>query len=289
MLPRATPERNAARSGEGPARRAHARDPAPDRARAARGRRHGEARRAHGDRRLRRDRRRRRDADGVDHRRVGRAGARARASISIRQKKQKWPLIGQIAAVSVGIVGGTPVLDLPYEEDSRAEVDMNVAMTDAGGFVEVQGTAEREPFDRARSSTVCWASPKAGSATLFDLQREPSRSSRRGRRACLTASARGARRDGRRVPHHRPRDARARRTASSARSRPASVDDAAARAYLRRRAALLRPVRARGAGPAATRRPRARAALSAAVQPHGRARRGRQARRGGARRPGRAR
>ena len=66
------------------------------------------------------------------------------------EQKQKWPLIGQIAAVSVGIVDGTPVLDLPYDEDSRAEVDMNVAMTDAGGFVEVQGTAEREPFTRAR-------------------------------------------------------------------------------------------------------------------------------------------
>jgi ribonuclease PH len=66
------------------------------------------------------------------------------------QQKQKWPLIGQIAAVSVGIVDGTPVLDLPYDEDSRAEVDMNVAMTDAGGFVEVQGTAEREPFTRAQ-------------------------------------------------------------------------------------------------------------------------------------------
>ena len=66
------------------------------------------------------------------------------------EKKQKWPLIGQIAAVSVGIVDGTPVLDLPYDEDSRAEVDMNVAMTDAGGFVEVQGTAEREPFTRAQ-------------------------------------------------------------------------------------------------------------------------------------------
>ena len=66
------------------------------------------------------------------------------------QQKQKWPLIGQIAAVLVGIVDGTPVLDLPYDEDSRAEVDMNVAMTDAGGFVEVQGTAEREPFTRAQ-------------------------------------------------------------------------------------------------------------------------------------------
>ncbi len=61
-----------------------------------------------------------------------------------------WPLRGMIAATSVGIVDGTLVLDLPYEEDSKAEVDMNVAMTDAGGFVELQGTAEGVPFDRAQ-------------------------------------------------------------------------------------------------------------------------------------------
>ena len=67
-----------------------------------------------------------------------------------REKKAQWPLVGQIAAVSVGIVDGVPVLDLPYEEDSRAEVDMNLAMTDVGGFVEVQGTAEREPFTRSQ-------------------------------------------------------------------------------------------------------------------------------------------
>jgi len=51
-----------------------------------------------------------------------------------------------VAAVSVGIVGGKPVLDLNYEEDSRAEVDMNVIMTGDGRFVEIQGTAEKEPF-----------------------------------------------------------------------------------------------------------------------------------------------
>jgi ribonuclease PH len=62
----------------------------------------------------------------------------------------KWPLRNQIAAVSVGIVGGAGYLDLAYEEDSRAEVDMNVAMTDAGGYVEIQGTAEARPFDRAQ-------------------------------------------------------------------------------------------------------------------------------------------
>ncbi len=54
-----------------------------------------------------------------------------------------------VAAVSVGIVGGTPVLDLNYEEDSNCDTDMNVVMTGAGGMVELQGTAEGAPFTRA--------------------------------------------------------------------------------------------------------------------------------------------
>ena len=58
------------------------------------------------------------------------------------------PLHGQIAAISVGIVGGTPVLDLDYAEDSTAETDMNVVMNNGGGFVEVQGTAEGHAFRR---------------------------------------------------------------------------------------------------------------------------------------------
>jgi ribonuclease PH len=59
------------------------------------------------------------------------------------------PLLGSVAAVSVGIVGGRPVLDLNYDEDVTAETDMNVVCTDDGRFVEVQGTAEGVPFDRA--------------------------------------------------------------------------------------------------------------------------------------------
>ena len=86
-------------------------------------------------------------------------------------KREKWPLVGQIAAVSVGIVDGVPVLDLPYQEDSRAEVDMNVAMTDAGGFVELQGTAEREPFTRAQLDTLLGLAG-GGIRTLFELQRD---------------------------------------------------------------------------------------------------------------------
>ena len=58
------------------------------------------------------------------------------------------PLSDLVAAVSVGVVGGVAMLDLPYEEDSRADTDMNVVMTGAGGFVEVQGTAEQAPFSR---------------------------------------------------------------------------------------------------------------------------------------------
>ncbi|MBK9180930.1 MAG: ribonuclease PH [Acidimicrobiales bacterium] len=59
------------------------------------------------------------------------------------------PMEHRCAAISVGIVGGVPLLDLPYAEDSAAEVDMNVVMTSAGRFVEVQGTAEGLPFTRA--------------------------------------------------------------------------------------------------------------------------------------------
>jgi len=59
------------------------------------------------------------------------------------------PLTDSVAAISVGIVDGRAVVDLPYEEDSRAEVDMNVVMTGSGRFVEVQGTAEQQAFSRA--------------------------------------------------------------------------------------------------------------------------------------------
>jgi ribonuclease PH len=81
-----------------------------------------------------------------------------------------WPILDQIAAISVGIVGGTPVLDLPYEEDSTAEVDMNVAMTAAGGFVELQGTAEGKPFSRAELDALLGLA-EGGIRTLFEAQR----------------------------------------------------------------------------------------------------------------------
>ncbi|MFC1517656.1 ribonuclease PH [Candidatus Margulisiibacteriota bacterium] len=60
---------------------------------------------------------------------------------------QEIPLATEVAAVSVGVVDNTPLLDLAYEEDSNADVDMNVVMTGSGKFIELQGTAEKEPFD----------------------------------------------------------------------------------------------------------------------------------------------
>ncbi|MEU6390682.1 ribonuclease PH [Streptomyces sp. NPDC046939] len=69
-------------------------------------------------------------------------------------KAGRKPLTGTVAAVSVGIVGGVPLLDLRYEEDVRADTDMNVVCTGDGRFVEVQGTAEAEPFDRAELNSL---------------------------------------------------------------------------------------------------------------------------------------
>jgi ribonuclease PH len=68
--------------------------------------------------------------------------------LSARKEIKKNPVHGHIAAVSVGIYQGTPVLDLDYDEDSAAETDMNVVMNDAGRFIEVQGTAEGHAFSR---------------------------------------------------------------------------------------------------------------------------------------------
>ncbi len=79
-------------------------------------------------------------------------------------------LTGQVAAVSVGIVDGEPRLDLPYEEDVRAEVDMNVVATADGRLVEVQGTAEGAPFDRAALDRLLDLA-LAGCHELFAVQR----------------------------------------------------------------------------------------------------------------------
>ncbi len=77
-----------------------------------------------------------------------------------RRQLKKNPLHGQIAAVSVGIFNGTPVLDLDYDEDSQAETDMNIVMNDAGRFVEVQGTAEGHAFDRGEFDALLFLAAK---------------------------------------------------------------------------------------------------------------------------------
>ncbi|MGW9549876.1 ribonuclease PH [Citricoccus zhacaiensis] len=81
------------------------------------------------------------------------------------------PLKDSVAAVSVGIIDGVPMLDLPYVEDVRAETDMNVVVTGAGDFVEVQGTAEGAPFNRSELDSLLDLAV-AGSAELARIQRE---------------------------------------------------------------------------------------------------------------------
>src|SRR5215207_4801318 len=80
------------------------------------------------------------------------------------------PLTGEVAAVSVGVVAGTPLLDLKYDEDSRAAVDMNVVCTGDGRFVELQGTAEGEPFTQEQMEALL-ALARGGLQTLLAAQR----------------------------------------------------------------------------------------------------------------------
>ena len=78
-------------------------------------------------------------------------------------------LIGQVAAVSCGVVEGVPVLDLDYGEDSNAEADANFVLTAAGGIVEIQATAERATFGDAEFAALL-GHARAGTAALFDIQ-----------------------------------------------------------------------------------------------------------------------
>jgi len=87
------------------------------------------------------------------------------------------PLRRRVAAISVGIVNGTPLLDLAYDEDSRAEVDANVVMTDSGEFIEVQGTAEGQPFSRGRLDALLDLATD-GIAELLALQDQAVRDAR---------------------------------------------------------------------------------------------------------------
>jgi ribonuclease PH len=80
------------------------------------------------------------------------------------------PVIDFVAATSVGVVGGTPMLDLAYEEDSKADVDMNVVKTGDGRFIEVQGTAEGPPFERGALDSLLGLAD-AGIQELVELQR----------------------------------------------------------------------------------------------------------------------
>ncbi len=81
------------------------------------------------------------------------------------------PLRDQVAATSVGLVNGAALLDLDYEEDSHAEVDMNLIMTGAGKFVEVQATAERTAFDDAQLAELLGLA-RAGIGELIDIQKQ---------------------------------------------------------------------------------------------------------------------
>ncbi len=83
---------------------------------------------------------------------------------------KKSPILSEVAAVSVGIMEGTAILDLAYIEDSEADVDMNVVCTGTGKFIELQGTAEREPFTREQMDEMLELAD-IGINRLFEIQR----------------------------------------------------------------------------------------------------------------------
>lgn len=80
------------------------------------------------------------------------------------------PVLDFVAATSVGIINGVPMLDLAYEEDSKADVDMNIVMTSKGRFIEIQGTAERKPFTDEQMNTMLGLARK-GIGELVEIQR----------------------------------------------------------------------------------------------------------------------
>lgn len=95
----------------------------------------------------------------------------ALARVVQRGDLKAHPLTEACAAISVGVVDGTPMLDLPYVEDVRAEVDMNVVMTGGGRFIEVQGTAEGLPFSRGELDQLL-ALAEGGISEIVELQQE---------------------------------------------------------------------------------------------------------------------
>ncbi|CAJ0713042.1 Ribonuclease PH [Ralstonia edaphis] len=103
-------------------------------------------------------------------------GAFVAAYDAVSVMREKGLLVGNpirdfVAAVSVGVVDGVPVLDLDYPEDSACDTDMNVVMTGSGGFVEVQGTAEGTPFSRAEMDALLGLADQ-GIRTLIGLQKQ---------------------------------------------------------------------------------------------------------------------
>ncbi len=115
------------------------------------------------------------DADGGT-RTASITGASVALYTAFQRMVNQWvmsknPMRELVAAISVGIVNGVPCLDLCYEEDSKAEVDMNVVMTESGKFIEIQGTAEHQPFDDEQLASML-ALAKQGLTEIFKLQRK---------------------------------------------------------------------------------------------------------------------
>jgi len=103
-------------------------------------------------------------------------GAYIALSAALRQMLKfgalkKSPLVDRVAATSVGVVGGSAMLDLCYQEDSQAEVDMNIVMTGSGKFVELQATGEKTSFDDAQLAQLL-ALGRSGIAQLIDVQKQ---------------------------------------------------------------------------------------------------------------------
>ena len=103
-------------------------------------------------------------------------GAYVALALAVRQLQtygtlKTTPLRAMVAAISVGMVAGVPMLDLCYQEDSQADVDMNVVMTSSGKFVEVQATAEHVPFDDGQMGSLIELA-RAGIAQLIEIQKK---------------------------------------------------------------------------------------------------------------------
>ena len=170
MLPGSTnPRKRRERGGE--SRRADDRDPAADRPQPPGRDRLAGHRRADDNHRLRRAGSRRRHAHAEHHGRFFGPGRGLAGGGQGPARRRSRPLRDSVAAVSVGMVGGQPLLDLCYEEDFAAEVDMNVVMTGSGRFVEVQGTGEEATFSEQELSAM-FALARSGIADLTALQRK---------------------------------------------------------------------------------------------------------------------